>query len=154
MQRSGESRWSKSQFSELGGRSASFRDISFLEYGLSFFVQKSFYSGAKGLHKSLLLELGKSKKGRPIIKLLVILPLFKRCASRYRGRFHRRLFAVNWTEFLCCSSRIWLGYGDLSTAKFCLICYVMYQKIQTVQLDVFPLLTPRSHFIQEIQATS
>ena len=61
-----------------------------------FFVHKSFYSRAKGLHKSLVLELGKSKKDRPIIKLLIISPLFKRCALRYSGlnSFHRRLFAV------------------------------------------------------------
>ena len=61
-----------------------------------FFVHKSFNSGAKGMHKWVQLELGKSKKGRPIIKLLVILPLFRRCASRYSGlnSFHRRLFAV------------------------------------------------------------
>ena len=54
------------------------------------------FSGAKGLHKSVKLELRKMQKGRPIIKLLVILPLFKRCASRSSGlnSFHTRLFAV------------------------------------------------------------
>ena len=38
----------------------------------------------------------KIKKGIPIIKLLVISPLFKRCALRYSGlnSFHGRLFAV------------------------------------------------------------
>ena len=38
-----------------------------------FFVHKSFYSGAKGLHKLVQLELGKSQKGRPTNKLLAIL---------------------------------------------------------------------------------
>ena len=67
-----------------------------------FFVHKSFYSRAKGLHKSLLLELGKTKKSIPIIKLLVTLPLFKRCALRYSGlnSFHRRLFAVEQSFFV------------------------------------------------------
>ena len=66
-----------------------------------FFVHKSFYSGAKGLHKSVQLELGKSQKGIPINKHLVILPLFKRCASRYSGldSFRRRLFAVEQKVF-------------------------------------------------------
>ena len=65
-----------------------------------FFVQKSFNSGAKDIRVQL--ELGKSKKGRPITKLLVILPLFRRCASRYSGlnSFHRRLFAVERSFFV------------------------------------------------------
>ena len=68
-----------------------------------FFCSSKFYSGAKTLHKSVQLELGKSQKGRPINKLLVILPLFKRCASRYSGlnSFHRRLFAVEQRVFGC-----------------------------------------------------
>ena len=67
-----------------------------VSWSMAFFVQKSFNSGAKGIRKWVQLELGKSKKGTPIIKLLVILPLFRRCASRYSGlnSFHRRLFAV------------------------------------------------------------
>ena len=71
------------------------------------FVYKSFNSGAKGRHKWVLLELGKCKKGRPIINLLVILPLFQRCASRYSGlnSFHMRLFAVE-QSFFFCPSRI------------------------------------------------
>ena len=57
-----------------------------------FFLYKVFYSGSTGLHKSVQLELGKSKKG----KFLVIFPLFKRCASRYSGlnSVRRRLLAV------------------------------------------------------------
>ena len=61
------------------------------------------FSGAKGLHKSVKSELKKRQKGRPIIKLLIILPLFKRCASRYSGlnSFHKPLFAVEHRVFGC-----------------------------------------------------
>ena len=47
--------------------------------------------------------IGKRQKGRPIIELLVILPLFKRCTSRYSGfgSFHRHLLAVEQGVFGC-----------------------------------------------------
>ena len=38
-----------------------------------FFVRKSFNSEAKGIHKWVQLELGKSKKGRPIINHFTII---------------------------------------------------------------------------------
>ena len=91
--------------------------------------------------------------------ILVILPLFKRCASRYSelNSFHGRLFAVEQRVFGC-PSRISLAYGDLSTAKFCLISYVIYQKFNKVKLDVFSPLKPvtfypgdPSHVIKWIQ---
>ena len=50
--------------SQLGGRSASFLDMFLGVWPLV--VQKSFNSGAKGIRKWVQLELGKSKKGRPI----------------------------------------------------------------------------------------
>ena len=75
----------------------------YVSWSMAFFVYKSFNSGAQGRHKWVLLELGKCKKGRLIINLLVILPLFKRCASRYSrlNSFHRPLFAVEQRVFGC-----------------------------------------------------
>ena len=90
-----------------------------------FFGHKSFNSGAKGIHKWVQLELGKSKKGRPIVKLWSFyhylgvelhdtpgLILFIGGHSRLNGVF-------------CYPSRISLAYGNLSTANVCLNCYVI-----------------------------
>ena len=57
---------------------------------------KIFQFGGKRSQNSVKLELRKRQSGRPIVELLVILSLFKRCASRYSGlnSFHIRLLAV------------------------------------------------------------
>ena len=76
------------------------------------------------------------------LELLSALKVFAVCHDTI---FFTRKFLVALVEF---------GLGDLSTANFCLICYVIYQRTKIVQLDVFSLLNLTLHFIQKIQATS